>query len=145
MCYCNKLREYVAASDGDPLQQVAGGAAWRFLEQQPEEPTLRQSRQEQRKEPQQQQRVSYCPHACKPEPNVLRDFRECLKRPRTVMTRPLLRPSCLRLQGWSQDLTAFVLWLISAVMCFPRNQNSLVPTSYIRLAVGLQIVYNTGY
>ncbi len=59
-------------------------AAWRFLEQQTEEPPLCESQQERAGEPKQQQRVPCCPHASRPESDALRGFRVCMQVSRDV-------------------------------------------------------------
>ena len=64
-----------------PLARVAR----RFLEQQPEEPPLREPQQEHHREPERQQRVPRGPHAQGPEPAVPRHPRERDERPGRVM------------------------------------------------------------
>ena len=64
-----------------PLARVA----WRFLEQQPEEPALREPQREHHREPEQQQRVPCGPHARGPEPAASRRRRVSDERPGRVM------------------------------------------------------------
>ena len=64
-----------------PLARVA----WRFLEQQTEEPALREPQQEHHREPEQQQRVPCGPHAQRPEPAASRRRRVRDERPGRVM------------------------------------------------------------
>ncbi len=54
-------------------------AAWRFLEQQTEEPSLGESQQERGREPKQQKRVPCCPHALKPESDASWGIRVCMQ------------------------------------------------------------------
>ena len=68
--------------------------ARRLLEQQTEEPPLREPQQEQLRQPQQQQRFPCGAHAQPPEPAAPRGLRASHERPGTAMMRARVRPSC---------------------------------------------------
>ena len=80
--------------------------ARRLLEQQTEEPPLREPQQEQHRQPQQQQRFPCGAHAQPPEPVAPRCLRGSHERPGTAMMRARARPSCPapRGRGGSTDL-----------------------------------------
>lgn len=73
--------------------------ARRLLEQQTEEPPLREPQQEQHRQPQQQQRFPCGAHAQPSEPAAPRGGRANQERPGMAMTRAGHRPSCLARRG----------------------------------------------
>ena len=83
--------------------------ARRLLEQQTEEPPLREPQQEIHNQPEQQQRVPRGPHALLPELAMPRRRRARAERPGRVMMTPGGRPSCLVLRGKGSVLPHRVL------------------------------------
>ena len=78
----------------------SSGVARGLLEQQTEEPAFSESQQEQSREPQQQQRLSGCPHARRSEPPASRGRQGVPnERPGTAMMRTRGRPSCPAMRG----------------------------------------------
>ena len=73
--------------------------ARRLLEQQTEEPPLREPQRERHRQPQQQQRFPCGAHAQPPEPAAPRGGRASQERPGTAMMRTGYRPSCLARRG----------------------------------------------